>query len=181
MTWRQAPGVGGIFGMSGNPVLHRLLYDVADDLRVCHADAGANRMRGFAAFATPPDPEAASVCLSPFWMRRRAASTPSTSSPRSAERLAIAAFRLLLLTGCRPSEIQFLRWEYVKDDCIDLRNAKTGGRVVPLGPEARAVLANLRGQDDNPWVIADKLPGSHITDLQKPWRSIRVRAGLEDV
>ena len=50
---------------------------------------------------------------------------------------AIAAFRLLLLTGCRLSEIQFLRWEYVKDDCIELPDAKTGGRVVPLGPEAR--------------------------------------------
>ena len=94
---------------------------------------------------------------------------------------AVAAFRLLLLTGCRLSEIQFLRWEYVKDDCIELPDAKTGGRVVPLGPEARAVLADLRGQDDNPWVIAGKLPGSHITDLQKPWRRIRARAGLEDV
>ena len=94
---------------------------------------------------------------------------------------AVAAFRLLLLTGCRLSEIQFLRWEYVKDDCIELPDAKTGGRVVPLGPEARAVLADLPREDGNPWVIAGKVPGSHITDLQKPWRRIRERAGLEDV
>ena len=94
---------------------------------------------------------------------------------------AVAAFRLLLLTGCRLSEIQFLRWEYVKDDCIELPDAKTGGRVVPLGPEARTILAGLSREDDNPWVIAGKLPGSHITDLQKPWRRIRARAGLEDV
>ena len=94
---------------------------------------------------------------------------------------AVAAFRLLLLTGCRLSEIQLLRWEYVKDDCIELRDAKTGGRVVPLGPEARAVLANLPREEDNPWVIAGRLPGSHLTDLQKPWRRIRARAGLEDV
>ena len=26
-----------------------------------------------------------------------------------------------------------------------------------------------------------RLPGSHITDLQKPWRRIRARADLEDV
>ena len=52
---------------------------------------------------------------------------------------------------------------------------------MPLGPEARAVLAGLRRQDDNPWVLAGKVPGSHITDLQKPWRRIRRRAGLEDV
>ena len=94
---------------------------------------------------------------------------------------AVAAFRLLLLTGCRLSEIQFLRWEYVKDDCIELPDAKTGGRVVPLGPEARAILVGLSRADDNLWVIPGRLPGSHITDLQKPWRRIRARAGLEDV
>lgn len=94
---------------------------------------------------------------------------------------AVAAFRLLLLTGCRLSEIQFLRWEYVRDDCIDLPDAKTGGRVVPLGPEARAVLAALPREEDNPWVIRGRLPGSHITDLQRPWRRIRARAELEDV
>ena len=94
---------------------------------------------------------------------------------------AVAAFRLLLLTGCRLSEIQFLRWDCVKDDCIELRDAKTGGRAVPLGPEARAVLADLPREDGNPWVIAGKVPSSHITDLQKPWRRIRERAGLQEV
>ena len=94
---------------------------------------------------------------------------------------AVAAFRLLLLTGCRLSEIQFLCWEHVKEDCIELPDAKTGGRVVPLGPEARAVLAALPREDGNPWVIRGKLPGSHITDLQRPWRRIRERAELKDV
>ena len=94
---------------------------------------------------------------------------------------AVAAFRLLLLTGCRLSEIQFLRWEYVRDDCIELPDAKTGGRIVPLGPEARAVLTALPREDGNPWVIRGRLPGSHITDLQRPWRRIRERADLEDV
>ena len=94
---------------------------------------------------------------------------------------AVAAFRLLLLTGCRLSEIQFLRWDYVKDDYIELPDAKTGGRVVPLGPEARAVLADLPREEGNPWVIRGRLPGSHITDLQKPWRRIRARADLQDV
>ena len=94
---------------------------------------------------------------------------------------AVAAFRLLLLTGCRLSEIQFLHREYVKEDCIELPDAKTGGRVVPLGPEARAVLAALPREEDNPWVIRGKVPGTHLTDLQRPWRRIRARAGLEDV
>ena len=94
---------------------------------------------------------------------------------------AVAAFRLLLLTGCRLSEIQTLRWEYVKDECIELRDSKTGGRVVPLGPEARAVLAALPRVDGNPWIIVGARPGSHLVNLQKPWRHIRQRAGLEDV
>ena len=94
---------------------------------------------------------------------------------------AVAAFRLLLLTGCRMSEIRDLQWDYVKEDCIELPDAKTGGRVVPLGPQARAVLAAIPREDDNPWVIAGRLPGTHLTDLQRPWRRIRKRAGLEDV
>ena len=94
---------------------------------------------------------------------------------------AVAAFRLLLLTGCRMSEIRDLRWEYVKNDCIELPDAKTGGRVVPLGPEARAVLSAIPREEDNPWVIAGHLPGSHLTDLQRPWRRIRKQADLEEV
>ena len=94
---------------------------------------------------------------------------------------AVAAFRLLLLTGSRMSEIRDLRWEYVKDDCIELPDAKTGGRVVPLGPEARAVLSSIPRDEDNPWVVAGRLPGSHLTDLQRPWRRIRKQADLEDV
>ncbi len=94
---------------------------------------------------------------------------------------AVAAFRLLLLTGCRMSEIRDLRWEYVKEDYIELPDAKTGGRVVPLGPEAGAILSSLPREEDNPWVISGRLTGSHLTDLQRPWRRIRKRAGLEDV
>ena len=87
----------------------------------------------------------------------------------------------LLYTGARLMEIQTLKWEHVRGDRIHLRIAKTGGRVVPLGPEACAILAGLSREDDNPWVISGRLPHSHITDLQKPWRRIRARAGLEDV
>lgn len=103
---------------------------------------------------------------------------------RKAERempSAVAAFRLLLLTGCRMSEIQTLRWEYIKQDHIELPDSKTGARVVPVGPDARAVLASIQREPDNPWVVAGRFPGSHIGNLQRPWTIIRERAGLEDV
>ena len=102
---------------------------------------------------------------------------------RSETPSAIAAVRLLMLTGCRLSEIQKLRWEHVDLDAGELRlpDTKTGAKVVHLGKPAIAVLRGIGRQKDNPWVIAGRKPGSHLTDLQHPWRRIRARAGLDDV
>ena len=96
---------------------------------------------------------------------------------------AVAAIRLLMLTGCRLSEIQKLRWDYVDLIAGELRlpDTKTGGRAVPLAPSAVRLLASLPRDEDNPWVIAGKSPDSHLTDLQHPWRRIRARAELPDV
>ena len=43
------------------------------------------------------------------------------------------------------------------------------------------MLTSLPRDEDNPWVILGRKPGSHLTDLQHPWRRIRGRAGLDDV
>ena len=96
---------------------------------------------------------------------------------------AITAVRLLMLTGCRLSEIQKLRWEHVDLGASELRlpDTKTGAKVVYLGDPAIAVLERIDRRDGNPWVIAGRKPGSHLTDLQHPWRRIRARAGLDDV
>ena len=53
--------------------------------------------------------------------------------------------------------------------------------MVPLSSAAVGVLSALPRTDDNPWVIICRDPGAHLTDLQRPWRRIRTRAGLEDV
>ena len=96
---------------------------------------------------------------------------------------AVAAVRLLMLTGCRLSEIQKLRWEHVHLDAGELRlpDTKTGAKTVHLGEPAMAVLNGIDRKDGNPWVIAGRKPSSHLTDLQHPWRRIRARAGLDDV
>ena len=96
---------------------------------------------------------------------------------------AVVAIRLLMLTGCRLSEIQKLQWEHVdlKAGELQLRDTKTGGRAVPLAPSAVRLLENLPREDDNPWVIAGRKPGSHLADLQHPWRRTRARADLDDV
>ncbi len=96
---------------------------------------------------------------------------------------AIAAIRLLMLTGCRLSEVQTLRWEDVDLEAgeLRLRDSKTGARMVPLSATAVAMLAALPRADDNPWVIVGRKAGAHLTDLQHPWRRVRARAGLDDV
>ena len=93
----------------------------------------------------------------------------------------VAAFKLLILTGCRLGEIQRLRWEFLKNGSIELPDSKTGERRIPLPPAAQAVIARLPRDPENPFVIAGDVPGQHITDLQRPWRRIRKQAGLDDV
>lgn len=91
------------------------------------------------------------------------------------------ALRLLLLTGCRLREIQTLQWNFVKYDYIHLPDSKTGARKIPIDEPVRNVLADIPQFPNNLYVITGKLPGSHLTDLQRPWRRIRAKAGLSDV
>ena len=73
---------------------------------------------------------------------------------------AIAATRLLILTGCRLGEIMTLRWEHVDipGKALRLPDSKTGAKVVHLGQPAIDVLGNIRRLQDNPWVIVAPCP-----------------------
>ena len=46
-------------------------------------------------------------------------------------------------------------------------------------PRPRRILASIPREKGNPWVFVGRFPGTHRTDLQRPWRLIRKRAGLE--
>ena len=96
---------------------------------------------------------------------------------------AVAAIRLLTLTGCRRSEILFLRWDDVDRTAGDLRlkDAKAGPRMVPLTAPVLRVLDAIPRQKDNPWVIAGQRPGAGLSGLQHYWEPIRAHAGLNDV
>jgi integrase len=96
---------------------------------------------------------------------------------------AIAAVRLLILTGCRLSEIMRLKWDYVDFEgrALRLPDSKTGAKTVHLGQPAIDVLKAIDQIKDNPWVITGTLPGASLYDLQPFWQRVRARAGLKDV
>lgn len=95
----------------------------------------------------------------------------------------VAAFRLLILTGCRLGEIQKLKWREIRlnDGLLLLEDSKTGAKPVYLGQAACDILRHVPRDKNNSFVIQGALPGQYVTDLQKPWRRLRKAAGLEDV
>ena len=62
-----------------------------------------------------------------------------------------------------------------------LPDSKTGKKFIYLNAPSRDVLANLPRFENNPFVIVGARDGAALVNLQKPWRRIRARAGLEDV
>jgi integrase len=96
---------------------------------------------------------------------------------------AVAAIRLLILTGCRLSEILSLRWEWVDSErgCLILPDSKTGAKTVPLGAPALRVLTELSWQEDSPYVLPAERGTGHFIGIQKPWQRIRGAARLNDV
>jgi len=96
---------------------------------------------------------------------------------------AVAAIRLLLFTGARLSEVLGMRWENVDIEraMVLLPDSKTGRKPLYLSAPALEVLAALPRVAGNPHVIVGAKSGTHREALQRPWRAIRARAGLDDV
>jgi integrase len=96
---------------------------------------------------------------------------------------AVAAIRLLILTGCRLSEILTLQWDFIDFDgqCLRLPDSKTGRKIVPVAAAAMEVLKGLKAEKDNPFALIGAKAGSRFVGLQRPWQRIRKAAELEDV
>ncbi len=89
--------------------------------------------------------------------------------------------RLLLLTGCRKSEILTLRWSEVDSDTLRLAEAKTGPRTVWLSGAAQAIIAR-QPRTESAFVFPSP------RDLARPqsrnlglWQRARREARIEDV
>jgi integrase len=92
-----------------------------------------------------------------------------------------SAVTLLLLTGCRSSEVASLQWSDVKGNRLKLRDSKTGPRTVWLGDDARAVIAALPRQRSVPWLFWNPALRKPVLRIGNHWPSIRDRAGLSGV
>ena len=94
---------------------------------------------------------------------------------------AIAAIRLLILTGARLREILNARWEHVdfERSVLFLPDSKTGRKPLFLNAGALAVLADLPRIAGNPHIIAGAKNGAPRFDLRKPWAAVTRAAGLD--
>ena len=88
---------------------------------------------------------------------------------------------LLLLTGCRKSEILTLRWSEYREGKLHLSDTTTGPRTVWLSSPARRILDDL--PQSGPWVFPSRRGTSHLPMdvLHTFWWKVRAEAGIEDV
>ncbi len=96
---------------------------------------------------------------------------------------AVAAIRLLILTGARLGEILNLQWGHVDFERARLRlpESKTGAKDIHLNAPAMEILNGLTPEESGPWVISGRKCGAPLGKLQNPWNRIRKAAKLDDV
>ena len=91
----------------------------------------------------------------------------------------VAIIRLLMLTGCRFSEIASLEWDWIKGKRIFFPDSKSGPRTVWLSGAARAVIdAVPRYGPDCPYLFPGRPPTRPIDNIGYQWNRIRTETGL---
>ena len=92
---------------------------------------------------------------------------------------AVAAIRLLALTGCRRGEVLNLRWRDIAVAAIHLADSKTGPRTVPLGEAARVLVGALPGpRDPDAFLFPRHAEGRGLWILTNCWRTVCADARL---
>ncbi len=114
--------------------------------------------------------------------KAKAKNAPKLDKRRTiADPFAVAAVRLLILTGARLREILHARWENVDFErgIIHLTDSKTGRKPIYLSSAALAILSDLPRVEGNPHVIPGGIAGRARVDLKRPWAAILKAAKLQ--
>ena len=142
-----------------------------------HGHVGANPARGI-----KPNPRPALTrFLSREEVERLHAALDREAAKGNRFRQQADIVRLLLLTGCRRGEIVELRRSEVHGDMLVLVDTKTGPRKIPLGTEARRILAR-QPRAESPYVFPSPRDPSRPRGRVLPlWERVRREVGIEDV
>ena len=105
------------------------------------------------------------------------------SQSEGANATALAAIRLLLLTGLRRMECLALRraWVDGRAGCIRFEDTKSGPQLRPIGSEAVKLIEAQPVGEGGPWVFPASHGDGHMVGLPKVLARICAQAGLEGV
>lgn len=104
------------------------------------------------------------------------------AKPLPADRYAVAALRLMLLTGWRLAEVVATRWADVDlaARVVRHRTTKAGATARPLSAPAAAMLEDLPRAEGSPWVFPRaKDPKKPAGKPRRLWDAVRHAAGLD--
>ena len=76
-----------------------------------------------------------------------------------------------------------LEWRSVQFErsLLDLPDSKSGAKVIYLNTPAIGLLSELPRRVGNPYVLPGEREGAHLVNVEKTWRNVRKRAGLDEV
>jgi integrase len=120
----------------------------------------------------------------PYWVdetKPNAKHAPKADSRRTKlDPFAVAAIRLLMLTGARLREILHAKWDYVDFErgVMFLPDSKTGRKPIYLSAAALTILSELPRIEGNPHIFPGDKPGAPRADLKKPWAAVTKATGL---
>jgi integrase len=171
-VWNWAAGKGEIAGLSPskglerNPERGRERFLTPDELRRLGAALRQAETVGLPWTVNEDGPKAKHI--------------PKAVRAQVIDPHAVAAIRLLMLTGARLREILEARWDYVDWDrgLMFLPDSKTGRKTLYLSDVALNILEDIPKVAGNPHIIPGSKKGEPRADLKRPWAAIARAAGL---
>ncbi len=124
--------------------------------------------------------------LSPEELQRLARALDDCEEEHVITPFVAAAFRILVLTGARSTEIRTLQWDQIDwgHRLLILNEHKAdaaGAKAIPLNSLALEILERIPRLAENPYVFAGLIDRRPIADMQKSWQRVRARARLPDL